>query len=112
VSENGAVAATVVLPTQATEDQGLREHLYSWFAQKGFRVEGGFANSFAIAAPLETFDAVFGTRLSSQVAESESRSRSEQYDIELPLTALPLRLRESVAYIGFGRPPDFGPTAV
>ncbi len=112
MSENGIVAAMVILPTVATEDQGFRECLYAWFTQKGFRVEGGFANSFAIAAPLETFDAVFGTRLSLQVAEGESRSRSEPYDVELPLTALPLRLRESVSYIGFGRPPDFGPTAV
>ena len=47
----------VVLLTIATM-RGFRECLYSWFTQKGFRVEGGFANSFAIAAPLETLIAL------------------------------------------------------
>ncbi|MDT7810539.1 MAG: hypothetical protein QOJ42_455 [Acidobacteriaceae bacterium] len=77
----------------------------------GFEVGPLVANSFSIAAPVNTFEDFFKTKLRKEASGGlVARSHANDYALELPLGALPDGLKKHLIAITFTRPPDFGPT--
>ena len=81
------------------------------FAAAGFDVGEMVGISFSIAAPVNTFEQVFKTRLRRDErggVEVIQDDGSGSY--ELPLDALAESLADFVVVVTFTPPPDFGPT--
>jgi hypothetical protein len=82
------------------------------FAEAGFEVGDVVGNSFAITAPVSTFEKIFGTRLKKTKRSVRSAAAADNpLGNELPLASLPKDLAESLIAVTFSPPPDFGPTS-
>lgn len=81
------------------------------FAADGFQAGAVGGNSFAITAPVHTFERVFQTTLRrGERGEVQAVRADGSTAYELPLEALPRSVADLVEAITFTPPPDFGPT--
>jgi hypothetical protein len=97
------------------------------FAEAGFSVDNAVGNSFAITAPVITFEKFFGTKLSGDarggvkaapkaLGKAGTRKQAPAGEEstagrELPLSELPENVSRHLAWVTFGEAPDFGPTS-
>jgi hypothetical protein len=81
------------------------------FRQAGFELGPLVGISFSITAPAARFEELFHARLrrkkDGSLVSYAGRGRDS---FELPLEALPARLRDIIEAVAFTPPPDFGPT--
>lgn len=80
------------------------------FADLGFEVDAGFANSFSITGDKKLFEKTFDTKISQNEKQAvKARGENDAETSELPLGNLPNELKKTVEAITFTEPPDFGP---
>jgi len=95
------------LPASETVDAARKG-----FAEAGFEVGNAVGMSFAITAPASTFEKVFKVKLEADdrggIKVTDHKGGDQKY--ELPVTALPTELQQSVVAATFSPPPDFGPS--
>jgi hypothetical protein len=95
-AEKGRPASAQVI----LSDRESAERVAAFFTSRGFEAGALVGTSFAISAPADRFEDVFG----------RSPDPGGGGEAELPSGALPAELRESVEAIAVTGPPDFGPT--
>jgi hypothetical protein len=93
-TEKGRPASAQVI----LSDGESAERVAAFFTSRGFEAGALVGTSFAISAPADRFEDLFG------------RSPDPGGEAELPSSALPPELRDSVEAIAVTGPPDFGPT--
>ena len=81
-----------------------------FFADSGFEVDAGFANSFSITGDKKLFEKTFETKISQNENQAvKARGENDAETSELPLGNLPKEIKKIVEAITFSEPPDFGP---
>lgn len=80
------------------------------FAAAGFEVSPVVGISFAITAPVSTFEKVFKRRILSDARGGIRAEGEGQVPEELPVQSLPREIAERIEAVTFTPPPDFGPT--
>lgn len=81
-----------------------------FFADAGFAVDAGFANSFSITGDEELFDKIFAAKISRNEKQAvKTRGADDLETSELPLEKLPGEIKKIVETVTFTEPPDFGP---
>jgi hypothetical protein len=88
------------------------ERVRKAFSARGFDVGPVVGTSFAITAPTQRFEELFGVRVRPREGGGiEAVRGGDDADLELPLSRLPDPLADGVAAVTFSPPPDFGPTS-
>ncbi len=81
-----------------------------FFADSGFEVDAGFANSFSITGEKKLFEKTFETKISQNEKQAvKARGENHPESSELPVGNLPNDIKKIVEAITFTEPPDFGP---
>ena len=96
----GQEAVTAETLSRYRPDPDAAKAVLEFFEAAGFEVGPLVGLGFAISAPADLFDRVFG-----RSAPGEGHGGSD-----LPLTPVPEPLRDHVQAVTFPPPPDFGPT--
>lgn len=107
ISAEEITAANVSRLMPAAEDfQAARKY----FADLGFEVDDGFANSFSITGDRKLFEKTFAAEISRNEKSAVKVRRADTADAsELPLEKLSAAARKIVETVTFTEPPDFGP---
>jgi hypothetical protein len=86
------------------------EKARNYFADLGFEVAAGFANSFSITGDAKLFEKAFRAKLTTGEKQAVKASGEDQTESsQLPLGALPGDMKNIIEAITFTEPPDFGP---
>ena len=82
----------------------------SYFADLGFEVDAGFANSFSITGDKKLFEKTFETKISQNEKQAvKARAENDAESSELSLKKLSGEIKKIVETVTFTEPPDFGP---
>lgn len=100
-AHEGTITAATIAEYLPDPEKG--EQIRNIFRDLGFDTGGIVGTSFAITAPVETFEKVFDTKLGG-------KSTGPAGGYELPLGALGENIAGAVEAVTFTPPPDFGPT--
>jgi hypothetical protein len=87
-------------------DESLASQTRAHFENLGFEVGELIGNSFSISAPRKIFEQHFKARIQN----TKQHASLNDGNLELPISALPDEIRESVNAISFSTPPAFGPS--
>jgi hypothetical protein len=98
-------SAQVVLANRESRDDEVQSALRA----AGFTTGPQFAGSFSISGAAELFERYFGICPMRDAGGPSSVVGECRPDLELPLTAMPLELRQRIEAVLFTKPPDFGP---
>jgi subtilase family serine protease len=82
----------------------------SYFADLGFEVDAGFANSFSITGEKKLFEKTFETKISQNEKRAvKAHAEKGAESSELPLKKFSGEIKKIVETVTFTEPPDFGP---
>lgn len=81
-----------------------------YFADLGFEIDAGFANSFSITGDRKLFEKTFETKISQNEKRAvKAHTEKDEESSELPLKKFPGEIKKIVEAVTFTEPPDFGP---